>query len=173
MDGSMECRLVDESDLAELMRYFDNLSQMTKSYYGPHSFDEPTLAAISKGNYENYQAFVAIHNKRVVGYTVIKKGYSEGELFRFPGYEIALDPDGHYLLAPSMSDAYQSRGFGTLMLSFIENYLKSIDATHLILWGGVQTRNQKAIRYYQKNGFTKLGEFHHEGLDNWDMVKAL
>lgn len=169
----MKCRSINEGDLPHLIEYFGGLSASTKSYYGPHAFDEPTLNAICHGNHESHQAIVAIHAEQVVGYSVVKKGYTEGEKYRFPKYEIVMDAEHHYLFAPSIADAYQSKGLGSRMLAFIENYVRKMGGTHLILWGGVQMRNTQAIRYYEKNSFAKLGQFHHEGLDNWDMVKTL
>ena len=169
----MNCRPLQKDDLPGLVQYFENLSEKTRSFYGPHPFDEATLDALCRGTYENFQTIVVEQDKVIVGYTVIKRGYSEGELYRYPNYDMIMDPEHHFLYAPSIADAHQSKGIGSIMLQYVEDYLQSQGATSLILWGGVQIRNQRAIRYYEKNGFVKLGEFHYDGLDNWDMVKPL
>ncbi|MDW3195215.1 MAG: GNAT family N-acetyltransferase [Cytophagales bacterium] len=169
----MNCQPIHRNDLPQLIQYFDSLSEKTRSFYGPHPFDEPTLRALCDGSYESFKAFVVTEQTSIIGYTVIKQGYSEGELYRYPNYDIIMDSTNHFLYAPSISDAHQSKGIGSIMLAYIENYLQPQAATHLVLWGGVQARNQRAIRYYEKNGFFKLGEFHYDGLDNWDMVKPL
>lgn len=169
----LNCRPIKEGDVPHLIKYFGGLSASTKSYYGPHTFDEPTLSAICDENHEGHRAFVTMHAGQVVGYAVVKKGYTKGEQYRFPKYDIDMDTEHYYLFAPSIADAYQSKGVGSTMLVFIERHLRKIGGTHLILWGGVQMRNARAIRYYEKNGFVKLGQFHHEGLDNWDMAKTL
>lgn len=167
----MDCRPIRPDDLSELIRYFGYLSETTRSFFGPHPFDEWTLQAICHGSYEGCMAFVVVEDHAIIGYAVTKRGYSEGEWYRFPSYAIAMDAERHFLFAPSISDAHQSKGIGGVLLNAVEKYLQSFGATHLVLWGGVQTRNQRAVRYYEKHGFLKVGQFHHEGLDNWDMVK--
>lgn len=168
----MNCRPIHTNDLPRLIQYFENLSEKTRSFYGPHPFDEGTLRALCDGTYENFKAFVVTANETIIGYTVIKQGYTEGELYRYPNYDLIMDGEKHYLYAPSIADAHQSKGIGGLMLNYVESYLQG-QATHLVLWGGVQARNHRAMRYYEKNGFIKLGAFHYDGLDNWDMVKSL
>lgn len=169
----MECRPVTEKDIKGLISYFEQLSPRTKSFFAPHPFDESTVKSICSGQYPGCHAFVAEQDQLVIGYTLIRQGYTEGELYRFPNYPLQMDTEHHYLLAPSIADAYQFQGVGSAMLRIVEAKVQQLGATHLILWGGVQSCNAQAIRFYQKNGFFKLGEFHHQGLDNWDMAKAL
>lgn len=169
----MNCRPVCTEDLVGLIRYFEGLSETTRSYYGPHSFDESTLKSICEGSYDDCRAFVAEEEQSIIGYAVIKRGYSEGEWYRFPDYAIEMDSENHFLFAPSIADAHQSKGIGGLLLSTVEKQLQIIGATHIVLWGGVQMRNQQAVRYYEKHGFVRLGQFHHDGLDNWDMMKEI
>lgn len=39
----------------------------------------------------------------------------------------------------------------------------------IILWGGVQAGNEKAVSYYLKHGFRTVGQFEHNG-NNYDMI---
>ena len=57
------------------------------------------------------------------------------------------------LLAPSVSDEYQSKGLGNRLLEVMISKLKEMHRKHLILWGGVQADNSKALAFYEKNGF--------------------
>lgn len=75
----MEYRIINKDDLPFLIKYFDGLSETTRSYYAPHPFDKSTLQAICLGNYPDFQAFIAIQKETIVGYAVIKHGYSDGE----------------------------------------------------------------------------------------------
>ncbi len=169
----MECRPINSEDLSGLFKYFEELSEKTRSFYGPHPFDQPTLKSLCAGSYKGHIGFVALDQAAIVGYAVIKRGYSEGEWYRFPNYDMEMDPEQHFLFAPSIADDHQSKGIGGLLLAKVEKYLQSIGATHLVLWGGVQTRNHQAVRYYEKHGFVKLGQFYHDGLDNWDMIRSI
>jgi GNAT superfamily N-acetyltransferase len=77
----------------------------------------------------------------------------EGELKRFAQYPIRLNLAIDYIFAPSVVDAHQSQGIGTVLLSFVESELRKLGLENIILWGGVQQRNQKAVQFYKKKWF--------------------
>jgi RimJ/RimL family protein N-acetyltransferase len=43
----------------------------------------------------------------------------------------------------------------------------------MVLQGGVRALNPRAIRFYQKNGFVRVGDFRVRDLDNHDMMLDL
>ena len=43
----------------------------------------------------------------------------------------------------------------------------------VLLWGGVQATNARAVHFYEKHGFKNIGSFWHDGKDNYDMVLDL
>ena len=88
-------------------------------------------------------------------------------------HSIQLDFEKDFIFAPSVADAYQSKGIGTILLSFVESELRKYGAEKIILWGGVQKRNKRAVHYYLKNGFITLGEFWYDKMENLDMIKYL
>ena len=75
-------------------------------------------------------------------------------------------------MAPSVTDEWQSEGVGQLLFNYVLDEMKNRNAKQLILWGGVQIDNIKAVRFYQKNGFRSLGHFQYNGL-NEDMMLPL
>ena len=79
-----------------------------------------------------------------------------------------MDYSRDFTIAPSVADHYQSKGIGSKMLQFVIDDIKAKGAKRLVLWGGVQKTNVKAIRFYSKFGFNTLGEFDYNGL-NLDM----
>jgi GNAT superfamily N-acetyltransferase len=166
-------RKVKPKDVLPLKQYFDNLSSTTKSRFGPHPFDLQTTEAICKQEYSSYQAFICLDKSNIIAYAVVFKGYTEGERYRFKQYSIKPNQEKDYTLAPSVADAYQSKGIGTSLFDYIEAELRKQGAEKIVLWGGVQLTNQRAVRFYLKHGFRTLGEFDHNGLDNLDMVKYL
>lgn len=167
------CRSIQPQDTATLLSYVQQLSGETKSYFAPHPFDQETVQKVCAGAYPRCKAFVAMESTTIVAYAIVREGLSEGEMFRFPGYGITYDAENDYLLAPSVADAHQGKGIGSQLLHFVEETVLKSGALRLVLWGGVQQRNQTAVRYYEKNGFQVVGTFHHEGLDNLDMMKSL
>ena len=58
------------------------------------------------------------------------------------------------------------------MYKHIENDLRQKGVNRIVLWGGVQATNEKAVNFYKKHGFIELGHFEHNG-SNVDMVKDL
>ncbi|MEM9324655.1 MAG: GNAT family N-acetyltransferase [Bacteroidota bacterium] len=166
-------RKVLPDDFQSLTQYFENLSKQTRTYFAPHPFDQDTVSSIVEGRLEGFHGFICTISGQVVAYAVAKRGYSEGEWYRFPNYPIEMNAQRHYLFAPSVSDDFQSQGLGSGLLLFVEEELRHQGAQLLELWGGVQEDNQQAVRYYLKNGFRKLGEFYHEGVNNFDMAKDL
>ncbi|MEM6844939.1 MAG: GNAT family N-acetyltransferase [Bacteroidota bacterium] len=169
----MECRRVNSKDIESIEEYFKQLSPETESYFAPHAFDINTIASICHENHHDYRAFICSTNNSVAAYFVVKKSLSEEEANRFSKYPIRRSKESDYVLAPSVADAFQSQGIGSTLFSHVETELRKLGAEKIILWGGVQLRNQRAVRFYLKNGFRTLGEFHHNDLDNLDMVKYL
>jgi len=74
-------------------------------------------------------------------------------------------------MGPCISDAYQNKGLGTSLFKYLIGVAKEFEQEKLILWGGVYADNDRAIKYYEKNGFMKLGEFNDEqGRKSIDMA---
>ncbi len=167
----MTLRPLNSSDENRLFDFFHHLSPLTKSRYGPHPFDWETILALCRGEYKDYKCFVMLDDKNViVAYSVIKKGYLDFEVPRLSKYNISLNFEHDYTLAPSVADAHQSKGVGSMMLKAIFKELSKAQAQKVILWGGVQESNEPAVRFYLKHGFKKLGCFEKQG-KNLDMVK--
>jgi len=55
------------------------------------------------------------------------------------------------------------------MFEYIRSHLQKDGIRRIILWGGVQAGNEKAVRYYLKHGFRTSGQFEHNG-NNFDMI---
>ncbi len=169
----IERKKVTPEHVEALGQYFNQLSEETKEYFAPHPFDIDTIIAICKGSYKDYKAFICILDGLIIAYAVVKNAPTARELERFANSSIGINIENNYILAPSVADAFQSKGIGSILLDFVESELRKLKAEKIILWGGVQLRNKRAVHYYLKNGFKTLGEFSHNGLDNLDMVKYL
>jgi GNAT superfamily N-acetyltransferase len=162
-------KLLGNEDLDQLMEYFNNLGNETKKRFGPHAFSQETIMQLRNDN--AYRLFVAksVDEGSIVGYTVIKMGWLDFEISRLKAY--GLYPEAtDFTIAPSIADSWQGKGLGTLFLSYIVDYAREkLASRRIILWGGVQSDNSKAVRLYQKTGFRVLGQFEHNGL-NIDMI---
>lgn len=163
-------RRLNPDDLYNLLDYLDNLSNETKKRFGPHQFDKQSI--IDFYNYSDvHLGYVAqtIDTNRIVAYSIIKLGYLEGEYNRFLSYGIKLDRKLDCEFAPSVADLWQSCGIGNKFFQFILADLRRTEVKRIVLWGGVQADNERAVNYYKRNNFKLLGHFFHNG-ENFDMM---
>ena len=91
---------------------------------------------------------------------------------------MALDPDTTCTFAPVVADAYQSRGVGSALIPGVLDAARRLGFHHMVLSGGTRTANHRAIRFYTKAGFRKVGEFETQGqngttIGNQDMILDL
>ena len=77
-------------------------------------------------------------------------------------------------LAPSVADDYQSKGLGSVLMRRLVEIAREIGRTRMVLWGGTQATNDRAVHFYHKHGFTTVGEFQEPpGFNNYDMILDL
>ena len=163
-------RRLDSNDLDNLLHYLEKLSIGTKKRFGPHPFDKQSV--IDFYNYSDiHWGYVAenMDTNEIVAYSIIKFGYLESDYNRYLSYGIKLDSKMVCEFAPSVADLWQSCGIGNKLFHFILADLKRTAAKRIVLWGGVQADNERAINYYKKNNFKILGQFTHNG-ENFDMI---
>lgn len=157
------------SDCENLCSYYSGLSDETKNRFGPHSFDKQSIVSIC--NDPRNLGYLAIDslNDQIVAYAIVRIGFLEHDRNRLESYGLILDSETDATFAPSVVDEWQSYGIGNRLFRFIVDDLKSKGIQRIILWGGVQCGNEKAVRYYKKNNFRILGEFWYNG-QNYDMI---
>lgn len=143
----VQIRLLNNSDFDRLMHYLHSLHPATVQRFQPHSFQPQDV--LSFYQQQGTEACVAIDTAtdELVGYAVLKKGLLEHDLPRLQQYQYPLQYDTAYTFAPSVKDDWQSTGVGQLMMDFIRAEMQSRNIHQLVLWGGVQTGNEKALRF--------------------------
>jgi diamine N-acetyltransferase len=158
------------ADYSKLAGYLQQLSAATKKRFGPHLFDEQSIIDFYKnaGDITGYTAY-DIETEKMIAYAVIKTGYLLHDSTRLQSYGLSLSNKTDCTLAPSVADAWQGCGVGNALFQYILPQLKHAGILRIILWGGVQADNERAVNYYTKNGFKILGSFDCNGL-NYDMV---
>jgi ribosomal protein S18 acetylase RimI-like enzyme len=98
----------------------------------------------------------------------------EAELERYRKAGITLDPTSDCTLAPSVADAYQDQGLGSLMMRYLISIAQRLGCQRMVLLSGTHETNPRAIHFYLKHGFTKIGTFEKPpGFDNYDMMLKL
>lgn len=167
---TIHIRKHQQEDLEHLATYLQNLSEDSKKRFGPHPFDLHAIVEFYQ-NPDLHQAYIAetADSQEIIAYAIIKWGVLEADRERYLSYGMELNHQTDCEFAPSVADAWQSCGIGNAMLQFILDELKKTDIQRMVLWGGVQADNEKAVNYYLKHGFQKKGQFTHNG-ENFDMV---
>ena len=169
----IELRHLNNNDFDNLLTYLNHLSHETKRRFGPHPFDEISVRNFYLSSCQ-YQGFIAVDTptNAIVAYAVIKRGFLVHDQSRLLDYGIKPDDLTDCTFAPSVGDLWQNAGVGKALLKFIISEIKTAGIKRMILWGGVQSDNERAKNYYLKAGFKVLGHFEYYG-ENEDMILDL
>jgi diamine N-acetyltransferase len=168
-------RLLRAQDDEKLLRYFAGLSDLTKSYFGPHPFDAATVREIvrSLDPFQMTRLIAATPaDDAIVAYVLVWAGLVPEDAARYQAYRLPLSGETDCTLAPSVADAYQSVGLGNFLMEKALRIARQTGKKRMVLWGGVQVRNQRAVNFYTKFGFERKGEFDTE-VKNLDMIRTL
>ncbi|MCX6379210.1 MAG: GNAT family N-acetyltransferase [Armatimonadetes bacterium] len=170
-------RPLQSDDSERFTEYVLNLSAETKSRYGPHPFDRATAEAICETlNPKEMLRMVATvsHNgeERIIAYVLLKMSVLDGDRKRYEILGIPLHSETDCTLAPSVADDYQNQGVGSVMMRHLLNLAPQLGRQRIVLWGGVQAPNERAVHFYTRWGFRKVGEFLTDK-NNYDMILDL
>jgi diamine N-acetyltransferase len=166
----MLARFNPSTDLPALLNYLHALSPATQSRFGPHAFNAEAISSLYA--HPAYRGYLAWDDQGgIIAYAVVKIGILDHEKPRLESYGLQTHPFFDATFAPSVADAWQGRGLGPRLYEYVEADLQNQGVRRIFLWGGVQQSNERAVRFYEKNGFQVLGEFEYQGM-NWDMMKS-
>jgi len=167
-------RLLEQKDAGSLYQYLNNLSAESQSRFGPHLFDKLTIETICNNLPGDAYRFIAEDvSQNIIAYMIVKKGMIEADKSRYKLLNIFFDEVKTGTYAPSVADSWQNVGVGNAMFHYVMEDIKNIGFKYLVLWGGVQKTNQRAIHFYRKHSFKQTGTFWHDGKDNLDMYLEL
>ncbi|MBS4065490.1 MAG: GNAT family N-acetyltransferase [Chitinophagaceae bacterium] len=170
--SSIQLQYFTQDQVSTLSNYLHQLSPATKQRFAPHGFDEQDILQLYQhpSSVVGFTATEAL-STQIIAYAIINLNLPEYEALRLRNYGIEVN-EHDALFAPSVADAWQGAGVGTIMLQYIKEAVKKFGVKRLFLWGGVQSSNEQALRYYQKQGFEQLGSFEYNG-QNEDMMLLL
>lgn len=174
IENKLQIRKLQVKDFDKLLVYLNNISFATRSRFGPHLFDLEAIKQFYLPENNNI-AYIIKHNEsqEIIAYSIIKRGYVLNDKKRLEEIGIQLHPQTDCTFAPSVADDWQSHGLGKMMFDFLKIELQKQGFKRIILWGGVQATNEKAINYYLKYHFKKIGSFENKEIDNFDMLMDL
>jgi len=170
-------RPLQTDDAQRLWAYSASLSAETRRRWGLHPVDEAAAdalcATLDPADILHLVATVAhAGEERIIAYFLLKHGVLDRDRQRYESLGIPLDRATDSTLAPSVADDFQNQGVGTLMLHHVLRAATLLGRRRVLLWGGVQATNARAIHFYKKSGFVKVGEFYTDK-NNHDMILNL
>lgn len=172
-------RLLAGSDAPALGAYFRELSEQTRSLYSPHAFSQAMAddlcAAIDPSDTIRMVAVTGPPSEaRLVAYFLLKLGVNAPTVQGHALAGISLDPERDCAVAPSVADDFQNRGLGTPLMGHLIVVARRLGRRIMVLWGGTQARNTRAIHFYRKHGFRIVNTFEQPpGLLNHNMMLDL
>lgn len=163
------------ADQLSLYLFFQGLSPLSQSRFAPHASDYKTITTICSGDDPNTLRYIirATGADPIIAYFLVHQGLFPWEALRFQEAGKDFSAEACCLLAPAVADRWQGRGIGTIVFPFIASILQQKGIREILLWGGVQSGNEPALRYYRKLGFREFNRFYYEGKENLDMVKSI
>ncbi|MFH1119061.1 MAG: GNAT family N-acetyltransferase [Bacteroidota bacterium] len=158
---------------SRLLGYLSGLSGESKSRFGPHPFTADGINGILnvRSGVTGYIGIDVLSGK-IIAYSLVKQGFVEHDERRYEGYGILPDSSAVCSYAPSVHDDWQGTGLGSSMLGFALDDIRRFHFNLMVLWGGVQASNTRALKFYLKQGFIMAGTFVHNG-ENIDMMLSL
>lgn len=172
-------RPLTRNDAGILGPYFLSLSEDTKRRYGPHPFDQATADQLcAQNDYADTMRMLVTtgtgDQEQVIAYFILVMGIGEDDRQRYAKLQMPLDVITDCTLAPSVADAYQSKGVGNLIMQHVIATARRLGKQRMVLMGGVQATNTRAKSFYTKYGFRHMGDFEHPvGRNNHDMILSL
>ena len=163
-------REISTFDSEPLGQYFESLSDETLKRFGPHPLTKDFAVALCKRKHDSAIRFILslVEKKYFVGYFILDFRMPKGLLDRYSEQGIDLSNGRNPMFAPCIADNYQNTGLASLAMPIIIKSAKDLGANSLVLMGGTQATNKRAVAFYKKFGFKHICEFKNEVL-NYDM----
>ena len=175
---TVKLRLLVRANAPQLGAYFLGLSEQTRRFYGPHRFDQETADRLCVENdYTRDLRMLATigegPQETVIGYFILLLGIREDDAGRYQELGLPLDAQTDCTLAPSLADAFQNQGLGSAMMRHLQQLAFRLGRKRMVLFGGVQAANVRAVHFYEKSGFHRVGDFTNGAGLNYDMICKL
>jgi GNAT superfamily N-acetyltransferase len=176
--GRLCFRPLQRTEAGALGAYFAALSPETRRRFAPHPFDQATADALCLRPSPDVLRLVAVPAEApaapFLAYVILRLGVTGGERRRFAVYGQPIWPETDCTVAPSVADAWQGQGLGTRLMTLVCDLARQLGRRRMLLMGGTQADNARAVALYRRLGFQTAGEFEHPaGVWNYDMLKPL
>jgi diamine N-acetyltransferase len=163
------------ADVDRLTRFLEGLSPQTRRFWNYPSYDRVTAQSLCDAiaRYDKLRLVAVNQDDRIVALFEFSMDLVENDIERFRGYGVELHNETDCRFGPCVADDYQGTGLGRILFPPTVEIARRFGQQRIILWGGVFVENGRAIRYYERLGFQRIGEFHKETGPCYDMLFPL
>ncbi|HUW30168.1 MAG TPA: N-acetyltransferase [Planctomycetota bacterium] len=170
-------RALRPDDAPLLGAFFIGLPEDTRSRFAPHPFTmEEAEKLCSQINCRQTIRIVGVIDSdgepRIIAYFIFMPGFGEHEQKRYHERGMPLAPATDCSVAPCLADDFQNRGLGSVLMGKVLLIAKRLGYKRALLIGGVIATNLRAVHFYSKLGFRRVGTF-STGIENYDMIMDL
>jgi diamine N-acetyltransferase len=174
-DGSrFHIRRLLSSDAVDFGLFLESLSHRTRQRFEPHGLkaeDGRRIAIAQPETLSNRHIALDLDKPCLIAaYVLAELSIPDDEVRRYIRHGRPLGPKVARI-APVVADYAQNRGLGKAMIRNAIKELRNIGIEEVVLFGGVQTSNTRAIHVYEQIGFRGVG-FHRNslGAQEQDMI---
>ena len=161
-------RSLRADDGGALAAYFAALSPESKRRFQPHPLTATVAEELCAAASSTALRLVIDRTGKIIGYFIFETVMSVHEATRYRPFGHALETGKDFLFAPSMADAFQNQGLASRAMPHLLGLARQSGARSVVLMGGTQATNARAIAFYEKFGFQRFGGYQTE-IYNHDM----
>jgi diamine N-acetyltransferase len=172
LSSGLVLRSLEKHDASALAKYFDTLTVESKRRFQPHALTaEAALQICAEKDAATLRVIVEFA-QRVIAYFILDPMVSIHEIARYRDAGITLKPGNDFMFAPSVLDEFQSTGIASMAMPYLTELARTKGARSLVLMGGTQATNHRAIAFYEKFGFVRYGGYQTD-VFNHDMRRVI
>lgn len=176
-DEKLLCRPLYLNDVDALLIFFDCLSPSTRRFATYPSYDRSCAEQFCQeiNDPGKLRMTVMNSNDKIVALFEFNFIVTDFDIQRYRQYQIELDAETDVQLAPCVADDYQNKHLGSKVLNLMVDLIKKLGKKRIILWSGVLSDNERAIRFYRRNHFHMFSEKYiaDDGFECYDGILQL
>lgn len=173
-------RPLEPNDISKLGTFLLNLSEETKrNIVSADGYLPPATELCDAINKYDKLRFVVETNPetgredRIIGLMEFSFDIPDSDIERYKKAGIMLDQETDCRFGPTIADDYQNKGLGSKLFPYVVQIARRFGKKRIILWGGVLKDNERAIHYYEKQGFKTVGTYFDGDEEMLDMILEL
>lgn len=155
-------------DTPALFDFFESLSPASKRRFQPHPLTLDAARGLCEAASSSTLRLVVLAQSQIVAYFILEPQVSRYEVGRYLDQGIELEAGKDWMFAPAVTDQLQNEGIASEAMPHLLALARAAGARSLVLMGGTQATNARAIAFYEKFSFKRHGGYQTE-VFNHDM----